>query len=82
MFQLSKSICFFNFIQVSSEEKANYQNKLDTVVIQYGRHKMLICKYCEIVRPVLSNMYLLSGYIPNIVYQTKLYLLGPPGFDW
>ena len=28
-------------------EKAKYQNKLDTVIIQYGRQTTLKRKYCE-----------------------------------
>ena len=67
VFQLSKRIwrwiCIL--IQKSSQEKSNYQNKLDAIVIQYGRHKSLICKCCEI----LFNMVV--DYIPIIVYQRR-----------
>ena len=31
------------------KNKASYYNKLDAIVIQYGRHKRLICKFYEIV---------------------------------
>ena len=51
-------------------KNANYQNKLDAVVIQNGRQAALLYKCCENVLPILFKMLVVD--ISNIAHQRKL----------